>query len=406
MSRWGRFTARGGARIERDLTALADSIAAAAAVALSPRHYRTLVMMGGYGRGEGGVDRRSGVERPHNNIDLLMVTRGAGRQDGLLKRALEEAVAPLAVQAGIGIDVGTVSHLRLAWAPCRIIWYDTRFGHKTLAGDPDYFRNLKRFSADRIVASDARDLLVNRGTLLLLNEVILEHGALGPAQRHALVRHAVKAIIGYGDALLYFLGAYHWSYLTKRERLLAHPAIPDRFKRRYSEACDYRLEPASDGFTNVADPEWLAELWADLGAVHAMCEAARLDCPELDWSQYPDAALSRLGRDTLRSPLDLARAARRALQRPRSGAENMGGHLALRLAGARDRLALAFPAVAYRLDHEAVVETAQAALATRQRDHVTLRRAYLSEWGHSGDVNFVGARARLGLDPMPGTEAA
>ena len=403
MSRWGRFTVRGGARIERDLSALADAIGGAASAALSPRDYRALVMMGGYGRGEGGVDRRSGVERPHNNIDLLLVTSGLGRRDAELKRTLEQAVAPLAAQAGIGIDVGTVSHVRLSWAPCRIIWYDTRFGHKTLAGDPNYFKRLARFSADRILASDARDLLVNRGTLLLLNEVILEQGAPGTAHGHALVRHAVKAIIGYGDALLYFLGAYHWSYVVKRDRLLSHPAVPASFKRRYVEASDYRLEPSAHRFADVTDPGWLAELRADLSAVHLLCEAARLDRAGLDWSQYPAAALSRLTRDALRSPIDLARMARRAVRRLPRG---IGGPLALRLASARDRMSLAFPAVAYQLNAPPVVDTAKAALGVSADDHVTLRRAFLAEWGHSGDVNLGGSLARLGIAPAPSQEAA
>lgn len=407
MRDWGRFTVRGSARIERDLAALADAIVAAANAALSPRDYLTLVMMGGYGRGEGGVDRRSGVERPHNNIDLLLVTRGLGRRDGEVKRALEHAVAPLAAQAGIGIDVGTVSHLRLSSAPCRIIWYDTRHGHKVLAGDPDYLRTRSRFSVDRIVASDARDLLINRGTLLLLNELILEDGVPDVARRHALVRHAVKAIIGYGDALLYFLGVYHWSYLAKRDHVLAHAAVPDRFKRLYSQACEYRLEPSADGFAEVADPDWLDALWAELRAVHEMCEAARLGLRDFSWSDYPAAALSRLERDMLRSPLDIVRAARRVLRPWRSSTGSAGnGHVALRVAGSRDRMALAFPAVAYRLGCPGLVRLATAALACTNADHASLRQAFLAEWGLSGDVNYGGALTRLGLRPAPRKEAA
>jgi hypothetical protein len=398
---------RGSARIERDLTQLAGAIAEAAGKALAPSDYRTLIMMGGYGRGEGGVDRRSGAERPHNNIDLLLVTTGLGGRDAELKRRLEGAIAPLAAQAGIGIDVGTVPHLRLAWAPCRIIWYDTRFGHKTLAGDATYFRNLERFSADRILASDARDLLVNRGTLLLLNELILEHGRPGPEQEQALVRHAVKAIIGYGDALLYFLGGYHWSYLVKRNRLVAHPAVPDRFRRLYSRACDYRLEPSAGGFAEVADPGWLGMLRTELSAVHGMCEAARLGRDTLEWPDYPDAALSRITRDALRSPVDLARGARRALRHiAGQRTSETGAPISLRFASARDRLALAFPAVAYHLDDGPAVEAARMALGAPDGHHASLRQAFLAEWGHSGDVNFGSAAARLGLEPPSSQEAA
>ena len=72
-SRYGRFTVRGGEAVERLLTELVAAAAARVDEAIAASEYRALVMIGGYGRGEGGVQIVDGVERPHNNLDFLLI---------------------------------------------------------------------------------------------------------------------------------------------------------------------------------------------------------------------------------------------------------------------------------------------------------------------------------------------
>jgi hypothetical protein len=82
-----RYTARGGAEVEARIRVLIGEVGEAVTAAVEPRHLRALLLIGGYGRGEGGVEVREGVEHPHNNLDFLLVTRGVRRG------ALEFAVA-------------------------------------------------------------------------------------------------------------------------------------------------------------------------------------------------------------------------------------------------------------------------------------------------------------------------
>ena len=51
---WGRFTARGGDLIEKELTAIVSQAAETVIQTVPADRYRALVLIGGYGRGEGG----------------------------------------------------------------------------------------------------------------------------------------------------------------------------------------------------------------------------------------------------------------------------------------------------------------------------------------------------------------
>ena len=79
MSGWGRFTTLQDERVEELITRQVMEIAETIERTLTPSQYRSVVMLGGYGRGEGGVERVGDELRPHNNYDLLVVTRGSSK---------------------------------------------------------------------------------------------------------------------------------------------------------------------------------------------------------------------------------------------------------------------------------------------------------------------------------------
>ncbi len=61
---WGRFTARGGAGIEEAIRDAVEDVSTVLEKTLRPEEYRAVVLLGGYGRGEGGVESVDGRERP------------------------------------------------------------------------------------------------------------------------------------------------------------------------------------------------------------------------------------------------------------------------------------------------------------------------------------------------------
>ena len=179
-SSWGNFTQRGFPLVEAQLTRLAHSVREASKKTLKPDEYHALVAIGGYGRGEGGVIRSaSGTERPHNNLDLLLITRSRSSQKlGQIKKRLQRAYEHLIEEYHIEIDVSTVPLSTLRHAPSLVMWYDMFLGHKTILGDAGLIPSLKKFRVERIPAWDIRNLLVNRGTLLVINDQIISEGQI------------------------------------------------------------------------------------------------------------------------------------------------------------------------------------------------------------------------------------
>lgn len=431
---WGRFTARGGEAVEAATTALVGRLVAVFASVLMPGEFRCVAMIGGFGRGEGGVLVVDGQERPHNNFDFLVVTENlplARRQ--AIKAALDARIQPIVEAAGLGCDVTAVDERTLRWSSCLVIWYDVRFGHKTVLGDAAFLPGLSRFTAERIVPADIASLVVNRGTLLVINDLILESGQraaegaakgaahsdhqqpsdagtaavrpaqpaqLGSVQRTHVIKHVMKAVIGYGDALLFAHGLYHWSYVERQQRMRALSAAAVGMRALYDQAADFRFRPDYAAHWDRDLAAWCAEVRVTLEGVHRVVEAHRLGVADLTWPEHPRlmcrCALTtspgslrgwaRRGRDVLRSP---------PCPLPGAGAV---ARLGWRVLGRRGVLDLTFPVVAYGSMDASLRAMARAALGASGDDPAALRRAYLRRWRDGGDVNFAHTVRRLDLD--------
>jgi hypothetical protein len=387
---YGRFTVRGSEAVERLMTELVNDAAARVREAFAPSEYRALVMIGGYGRGEGGVEVVDGVERPHNNVDFLMIAETARSGELLvLRERLLNALLPVMQQYAIEIDLSVVSVWKLRLSPALIIWYDMRFGHKTILGDSDFVPSLTRFRLEAIPSRDALRLLVNRGTLLVMNEQLLDEENGSIDHRRRITRNIMKAIIGYGDALLFFLGAYHWSYVERQKRVAAHADVPEDFRALYDEAAAFRFQPGYDRYASRDLREWMADLRTALEPVHRMCECRRLGVPAFTWDAYPRLAMRHALLDEALS----ARAwARKSVHLTRGANPPPGlgfrARLGYRVMGVKDRSLFAFPLLAYHLDAPSLQAFAAAALNEPAGAGMkTLREAYLRLWCAEIDIN-------------------
>lgn len=399
---WGRFTARGGEVVEAEVHRMVERAQRLVEKNFPSGLYRTMILLGGYGRGEGGIERIDGVERPHNNLDFLMITRPGVRQDPVkLKRRIDDLFRPIVEEHGVGIDTGVISEWKLRTSPVLVMWFDMRFGHKTVNGDEAFVPSLTRFRREDIEPSDVRDLLVNRGTLLMINDMLLARGARREEDRRYIVKHAMKAIIGYGDAYLFATGEYDWSYLEKQRRMRASKSAPAALRELYDEAMEFRFEPSYDAYMDRDLDAWMQRLRSELAPIHLFCERTRLGDPGLTWDTYTEKALRYALIGPPRTLRAFARKGRNLLQTIDAGApvsgRNLVEELAVRCNGSRGNLSIAFPTVLYGEGGPENAELVRRILGARNTSPAELRRAYLTHWGTAGDTNFITTVKKLDL---------
>jgi len=414
-SHTGRYTAKGGHDVETAIAAILEDVTKTLSPLMRAESYRTLALIGGYGKGEGGVELVDGIERPHNNLDLLLITRNCDRaaQDAI-KATLDPVLVELSRKHEIGMDLGVTAEETLAHAPCLVMWYDMRFGHHTLLGDPQFLPGLTQFSAENLLASDIRDLLVNRGSLVIINDMLLARYPDPPRNiRRTIIKHAMKAIIGYGDALLFFRGEYNWSYVEKLRRMQLRTDVSDGFQTLYQQACNFRFNPDYAPFEQIDLLAWGKELCGELEKIHLICESARLHTSLKDWNEYASKCFSAAlmpERVTLRSVAVRVRNLirdRRKLGATGSQGLSLISQLGCLAGGQKAMLSTVFPAVLYADVPVSFLQLTAGLLEASGTDPDAIRRAYLKRWGHSNDVNFHITMERLGLqlesaiEPVP-----
>jgi len=399
---WGRFTVRGSAELESRMAALMVEIRERCAPLLPPDVCRSMVLFGGYGKGEGGVEIVDGAERPHNNLDFLIILQPECRQDpGAIKTRVCDALQPLSQSHGLAFDLSVISAAKLRTAPSLVMWYDMRYGHKCVLGDKDFLPSQKHFSVERIPAWDAWTLLINRGTLLIINKYLDDRRPAGFDARKLLVRHAMKAIIGCGDALLYFLGAYHWSYQEKQRRMREQNDVSPHFRALYDEAVEFRFKPHYEDYLDRDLYAWTDSILEQFEPLHLQCESNRLGCLLTGWTDYPAAVLTHAVFEDFLSWRAWAKKCYNTLRYRASCSEAFLARIGYQCMGPKGRMLAAYPAVAYNVDAPALTRMAAQALGARNEQPAELRRAYLAQWNQCGDSNFAGLlrSANLTLEP-------
>jgi glycosyltransferase involved in cell wall biosynthesis len=376
---WGRCTLCGSDQLEQEIQQILVEVIRLICRSLPSDSYHALLLIGGYGKGEGGVEWRAGREHPHNNLDLLLITA----DHSLSKEQVDKLLDPIRSTHQIGIDFSMIPLKKLRGSSPTLIWYDMMKGHKLLIGDPELISSLSFADLKQVPSEQILDLMVNRGTLLVINDWMMER-ILSEEQRKLAIRHLMKAIIGFGDALLYFKHEYHWSYNEKRLRMQKQLTIPDNFRRLYEQAATFRFKPNYESFAAVDLAAWTAELRPLLADLYLQCERLRLRQPELSWDSYLEMMLSH-------SLLSF-----RTMKQKVKGMVNLPNYfmgksplskLGFWTTPPRQRLAAIFPLIAFQKNSDYTKQAAQF-LQAESEQPVALRRAYLEQWGKTNDINF------------------
>ncbi|MFK5938492.1 MAG: hypothetical protein QM497_08865 [Sulfurimonas sp.] len=347
-----------------------------------------LILIGGYGRGEGGIVLENDTYHPHNNLDLLYIYNG--NIDTAMTELANTKLQEISRNYGIGIDMSAINKQKLMRLDGLVIGYDMRFGHRTLLGDSSFLKEHKEFSIYNIDPVDIRQLLVNRGTLLLINRLLLNKQTLTKDEKKLIIKHAIKAIIGYGDALLYFNDSYHWSYAQKQLNMSKLKNIDKGIKDLYSKAILFRFMPDYDTYLKKDLKAWNDELLRTLSSIHLECERINLSESKLDWKNYFKLALENKSypRQNLRQKVKscLHGVQNTSVIKELNSANEMISFMQL---GGRGMLSLLFPYIAYETYPKEYQSLFKAALQVKEPNTHEFLKGFLTLWSKWGDTNFI-----------------
>jgi len=260
-----RLAAHASARFNDWLGRRLHAVARDLAQAVGPELI-AVILGGGYGRGEGGVQVQGGRERPYNDVDLFVVLRGARAWPHL---TLERLARLRSRDLGVPVDIGrplTVPELG-RW-PAWLMWHELLHGHLVLHGPADVLTGSASAAAwGPPPAIEATRLLLNRGAGLLWAWRVVR-GVEIATDADFVRRNRYKAEQALGDALL-IAGGVHRTALGSRAADLALLVHRSRGlaslvqERLYREALAFKLRPdgvslAQPGEAALADA---AERW-------------------------------------------------------------------------------------------------------------------------------------------------
>ncbi len=216
-----RYTPDGNAAVEARIARDQALIAEAVTALVVPPLFRALVLMGGYGRGEGGFVMRGGQPAPYNDYDYFVVVRGMDRERrATLQKALAGAARDLDRAVGVDLDSALLREESLPGADHSLINAEMLWGHRVVAGDPQVLAPMPAMPFATLPPAEFTRLLLNRGSLLLMNQRRLAAGEPAAGQDHEVfLKYLFKAVLACGDARLAGNRRYHPSYVAKLDRL-------------------------------------------------------------------------------------------------------------------------------------------------------------------------------------------
>lgn len=225
------------AQIAQDLRHISNAVRSC----VFEKNFAALFLVGGFGRGEGGVIQREGRWRPANDYDLELITN-----EPFDKSVVHELGARLARELGISwvhIETRPVSALpRLKFT---MYDYDLKYASLPVEGNREILNLIPDMRAEEMPIEEARGELFTRlWTFIGAWRAEMNERALTLAESEFLCGQLSKALIAIMDARLISCGAYDASYQRRLERFKSLPASAEE-KSLCEWAVKYKLAPHS-----------------------------------------------------------------------------------------------------------------------------------------------------------------
>ncbi|MEM7252234.1 MAG: hypothetical protein AAF493_12495 [Pseudomonadota bacterium] len=274
-------------------------VAKAVKAAVPAVHLRALVLIGGYGRGEGGVQYRADGPRPYNDYDYFAVVEGvSGSAVNALNAQLKAVAHELETEVGVEVDFALLHYERLAEAERSLMNAEMLWGHRVVMGPSDILSTMPTMPFESLSLSEFTRLMTNRGSLLLINERDFARNAINTREaREQCVKYFFKSELACGDAILARVGRYDPSYPVKEQRLTVlerELATPDAATiDRYTQAVAAKFAPDYDAFVGRDLATWQRIAVEHWRATFAILESRRLGWEGIEWTAYRSPRVSK-----------------------------------------------------------------------------------------------------------------
>ncbi len=218
----GKYSIRGSAAFDARLDLDFSAIARALAESPDAASFRALVLIGGYGRGEGTPRIVDGREVPFNDYDFVVVSDAMSRRRrACVQAGLRRLEQRLTQELALPIDLCLYPDNALPRAEFSMLNYEMKYGHTVVWGDPRILDRLPAYPHAGIPLSEGTRLLLNRGKLLLDVRRARRSGRpLTDDDRLRFVKFTGKAWLAFGDCALLLSHTYDLRYAVKKERIV------------------------------------------------------------------------------------------------------------------------------------------------------------------------------------------
>ncbi len=289
-----RYTLDGDASVEARISRDQTLVARAVEALVAPGNFRSLVLLGGYGRGEGGYVLHNGRPEPYNDYDYFVVVRGLDRtQRHRLTQALAEHARTLEHDVGVEVDFALLREEALPGAEYSLMNAEMIWGHRVVAGASDALKAMPSMPFSSLPLGEFTRLLLNRGALLLMNQRQLAGGStLSGEEQEVFFKYLFKAVLACGDARLAGNHSYHPSYVKKRDLLremVWHGKGP--FMDLYAQAWENKFHPDYGRYAGENAAAWQKRVvcvWLD---TLSWFEQKRTGESTGDWDAYCSPAI-------------------------------------------------------------------------------------------------------------------
>ena len=247
-----------------------------------------LLLSGGYGRGEGGVNIVNGKEWPHNDLDLTIIVQ---RRDHVLKRVVEHITNRYGKRLGVRVDFNRPITLKeLRRLPHWLVWHDLLAGHQVLYG-PSYILsvNMPKYMKDPVPGTEALHLLLNRGAGLL-RALRMVRQCEPELDRDFIRQNYFKTAMALGDAVLIMLGHYDGRHQIRHERLIGAVQADHELQKfdllpLHEDGIHFKFTPHDFDAREITEDDLrdLARRWCE---VFLWCERQRTGGPFEDTEVY------------------------------------------------------------------------------------------------------------------------